>query len=134
MEQQFLSSLNEIKYLLYIILFVVVLGVGANWIRAIATVKGNLRRIFDDQFTEEASALYENEKYSELIDYCQKYLEKRKNNAHALWHLGKAYYKLEKFDKSRDCFERVAQAEPNWEETHVIPYFKKIDEKIDENR
>ena len=134
MENEILIALNEIKSILYIILFVVVIGVVANWIRAGISFKNLVSKEMREIFTEEADTLYDNGSYQKLIKICEEHLEKRKNNVNAFWYMAKAYYQLDDYEKSKKLFEKVIKAEPSWEGEHVKPYLDKIESKLNENR
>jgi tetratricopeptide (TPR) repeat protein len=127
MENQILTTLNDIKAILYIILIVVVAGVVANWIRAGISLKGVVKKELENIFKDEADKLYDAGDFQELINHCEENLKSKKNNVNALWYLGKAYYQLENYSKSKDFFEKVIKTEPSWEKEHVKPYLEKIE-------
>ena len=59
MEQQILSTLQEIKTAIYILMAIVVLGVIASFLRAGIAAKGLIRGKLDDIFRDEASQLFD---------------------------------------------------------------------------
>ena len=126
MENEILIALNEIKSILYIILSVVVIGVVANWIRAGISFKNLVSKEIANIFTDESNTLYDEGKFHELIEKCEEHLEKRKNNVNALWYMAKAYYQLDKYEKSKELFEKVIKAEPSWKVSLLSPILKKL--------
>ena len=133
MDNEILIALNNIISILYIILAVVVIGVIANWIRAGVSLKNLVSKEMGNIFTDEANTLYDEENYHKLIEICEEYLEKRKNNVNALWYMAKAHYQLNDYEKSKELFQKVIQAEPSWESEHVKPYLEKMESKLNEN-
>jgi len=134
METEILSTLNEIKTAIYLLLAVVIIGVVANWIRVGISLKNVIPNQLDDLFTEEANNLYDEGKFDELLASCKEQLEKKPHHSYALWYKAKAYYQKQDYDKSKPYFEKLAKVEPNWEESHIQPYLDKIEAIENENR
>src|SRR5688572_33066629 len=71
MEQQILSTLQEIKTAIYILMAIVVLGVVASFLRAGIAAKSLLRGKLDDVFRDEANHLFDKGAFDELINFCE---------------------------------------------------------------
>lgn len=127
MEQQILSTLQEIKTAIYVLMAIVVLGVVASFLRAGIAAKNLVREKLDDLFRAEASRLFDKGAFDELIKYCEDKLKSKPHNSDALWYVAKAYYHKEDHDKAKEYFEKLVQAEPSWEKQYVQPYLEKID-------
>jgi len=134
MEAQILSTLNEIKIAVYVLLAVVVLGVVANWIRAGISIKNVVRKQLDDLFSEEAGNFYDEGKYDELLAHCEEKLREKPNHNYALWYKAKAFYKKQEYQQAKQNFESLALSEPSWNESHIKPFLDKIVEIQDKSR
>jgi len=126
MDQAILSTLQEIKTAIYVLMAIVVLGVVASFIRAGISAKNLLRGKLDDLFRDEANHLFDKGAFDELIKYCEDRLKSKPHDGHALWYVAKAYYQKDEHRKAREYFEKLAKAEPSWEKEYVQPYLEKI--------
>jgi tetratricopeptide (TPR) repeat protein len=127
MEQQILSTLQEIKTAIYVLMAIVVLGVVASFIRVAISVKNLVRGKLDDLFRDEAIHLFDKGSFDELIKYCEDKLKSKPHHAYALWYVAKAYYQKGEHKRAKEYFEKVATAEPSWEKDYVQPYLEKIE-------
>ena len=127
MDSEVISILNEIKTAIYILVAIMTLGVIANWIRVSISIKNILRKELDDLFSEEASNYYNEGKFDELLAHCEEQLKNKPNHSFALWYKAKAYYQKREYEKSKQCFDNLAKAEPSWDELHIQPYLQKIE-------
>jgi tetratricopeptide (TPR) repeat protein len=127
MEQQILSTLQEIKTAIYILIAILVLGVIASFLRAGIAAKGLVRGKLDDIFRDEASHLFDKGAFEELIEVCEDKLKSKPHDANALWYIAKAYYQKGEHLQAKEYFEKVAKAEPSWEKEYVQPYLEKIE-------
>jgi uncharacterized membrane protein YidH (DUF202 family) len=59
MDSNVISTLNEIKVAIYVLLVIVTIGTIANAVRAWASAKNLIRKELDDLFTIEAGNFYE---------------------------------------------------------------------------
>ena len=134
MEEEILSTLNEIKLAIYVLLAVVVLGVVANWIRAGVSLKNVIRNQLNDLFSQEAMNYYDEGKYDELLEHCAEKLKEKPNHSYALWYKAKALYSKQEYEEAIQYFEQLAIIEPNWNESHINPFLEKIRVIQDENR
>ena len=134
MEQQILSTLQEIKTAIYILIAILVLGVIASFLRAGIAAKGLVRGKLDDIFRDEASHLFDKGAFEELIKVCEDKLKSKPYDANALWYIAKAYYQKGDYLQAKNYFERVAKAEPSWEKEYVQPYLEKIEGLQPSNR
>ena len=134
MEQQILSTLQEIKTAIYVLMAIVVLGVVASFLRAGIAAKSLLRGKLDDVFRDEASHLFDKGAFDELVNFCEDKLKSKPHDGHALWYIAKAYYQKGEHLKAKEYFEKVAKAEPSWEKQYVQPYLEKIETSQLSNR
>src|SRR5918999_2304706 len=134
MEQQILSTLQEIKTAVYILIAILVLGVIASFLRAGIAAKGLVRGKLDDIFRDEASHLFDKGAFEELINFCEDKLKSKPHDGHALWYIAKAYYQKGEHLKAKEFFEKVGKAEPSWEKQYVQPYLEKIETSQLSNR
>jgi tetratricopeptide (TPR) repeat protein len=128
MEQQILSTLQEIKTAIYVLMAIVVLGVVASFIRAGISAKSLLKGKLDDLFRDEANHLFDRAAFDELIKYCEDKLNSKPFHSDALWYVAKAYYQKGEHKKAKEYFEKLAKSEPSWEKQYVQPYLEKIDQ------
>jgi tetratricopeptide (TPR) repeat protein len=103
-------------------------GVGTYVLKSIIVSFKAVKSLIEDRFYHIASAMYENEEYDEVIEYCQVHLSKKPKAAYGYWFLAKAYYQKQEFDKAIDNFEKAVEINPSWDEEWVEPYSKKIKE------
>ena len=126
MENEILSKLIDIKITVFILLAVITLGVIANWVRAGVTLKNVVKKELDDLFTEEASHLYEEGRFDQLLSYCAEHLKDKPYHSYALWYKAKAYYQKKDFDQAKQSLKQLSEVEPPWDESHVQPFLRKI--------
>lgn len=127
MEQQILSTLQEIKTALYVLMAIIILGVIAGFLRAGIAAKNLVKEKLDDFFRDEANHLFDKGAFDELIRYCEDKLKSKPHNSDALWYVAKAYYQKEDYSKAKEYFEKLVKAEPSWDKQYVQPYLEKID-------
>ena len=127
MEQQILSTLQEIKTAIYVLMAIVVLGVVASFLRAGIAAKSLLQGKLDDVFRDEATHLFDKGAFDELINFCEDKLKSKPHDGQALWYIAKTYYQKGEHLKAKEYFEKVAKAEPSWEKQYVQPYLEKIE-------
>ncbi|XP_061682610.1 tetratricopeptide repeat protein 12-like isoform X5 [Syngnathoides biaculeatus] len=82
-------------------------------------------------YTNRAQAYINLEKYEEAISDCEWALKCNEKCIKAYLHMGKAYLGLKKYRKSRACFEKIAQLEPQMEKM-AKEYLTKMD--LDEKK
>ncbi len=119
--------LQEIKSTLWVLVYLVGIGVTFNIIRAVAASYRTIKAELNNKFYTLATAMFEIEDYDGLIEYCHKHLKKKPKEAYAYWFLGKAHFHLKEYDKSSKNFKKAAEIYPNWEKEWVSPYLEKID-------
>ncbi|MCG7964767.1 MAG: tetratricopeptide repeat protein [Candidatus Thiodiazotropha taylori] len=81
----------------------------------------------ENKFYHVVSAMYENDDYDEVIEYCQDYLSKKPKEAYGYWFLGKAYFQKKKYDEATINFNKAIEINPFWEDEWVSPFLKKIE-------
>jgi len=77
------------------------------------------------------SDLYEKAEYDILIAKANKVLELRPNSSDAYWYLAQAYYGKREFEKALECFEEASRINPDWDESHIEPYRKRIKHELE---
>jgi len=122
-----LILLEEIKSAIWVLIYLVGIGVALNLIRAIASSYRTIKEEWGNRFYVITSAMYENEDYDFLINHCNEHLKKKPKEAYGYWFLGKAYFQKMEYDKAESNFEKALEINPHWEEEWVSPYMKKIE-------
>lgn len=121
MENEILSSLSEIKTILYILLGVFILiFLFICYIFYFLETKG--KKIMGSEefniFTEEK---LDQGKYDEVIQDSLEFLQNRPHHTYAQWYLAKAYYYTNDYENAKIYFEKILEKEPGWENS-VKPY------------
>lgn len=119
--------LQDIKSALWILIWIVGIGVAATLVRTITTSYRAIKSEIDNIFYNSASAMYKNAQSKELIEYCHKHLKKKPKEAHAYWFLGMAHFQMKEHDKAEEFFKKVTEIYPSWEKEWVGPYLEKIE-------
>ena len=126
MEQQILTELTTIKYLLWIILFLIVAFVIYFLSR---TVVGNLSQIDAikrNQFLSIAQALEDQGKYSELKAEAQTRMNKYPKDVLAWWYYALAQYKSNELGGALSSFSELRSIDPAWQKEAVDEYVQEI--------
>jgi TolA-binding protein len=121
-----IALLQDIRSALWVLIFVVAIGVAANVIRVAVTSYRTVKTEIENMFYNSASAMYESGKFSELMEYCHDHLKKKPREAYAYWFLGKAHFHLKELDKAEEYFHRAVEIYPTWEKEWVAPFLAKI--------
>jgi tetratricopeptide (TPR) repeat protein len=122
-----LTLLQDIKSAIWILIYILGLGVGTYVIRSIIVSYKAVKDIIENRFYHIVSALYENNDYDEVIEYCHDQLSKKPNEAYGYWFLGKAYFQKKKYDEATINFNKAIEISPSWEEEWISPFLKKIE-------
>lgn len=125
-----LILLKDIKDALWILIYLIGIGVLLNIIRTIATSYKTIKDELENTFYNTVSPLYENGEYDKVIECSLEHVEKKSKDAYGYWFLGKAYYKKEDYQESLDYFNKTSEICPSWDKEWVEPYIKKINEKL----
>jgi tetratricopeptide (TPR) repeat protein len=83
-----------------------------------------------DSFSDQASALLEEGKETELLALVQEREKTFPNAFHVHWYRGKAYYQLGQFTEALAAMQRLHELAPTWREEYSEPYLKAIKEKL----
>ncbi len=134
MEQEILSELAAIKSAIYILIAIVTIGVVANFIRVYFTSKNYIRNELNDLFEKELEEMFDDGRYNELLEKCEKKLKSSSNHTYALWYKGKALFQLGEYERAKEVFGKIIVLQPSWEEGTVKPYLQKIEQYQNENR
>jgi tetratricopeptide (TPR) repeat protein len=121
-----IALLQDIKSALWILIFVVGVGVAAIVIRSAIAAYMAIRAEVGNMFYSSASAMYEAEQLGELVEFCLKHLKKKPKEAYAYWFLGQSHYKMKEYDKAVEYFNRAVELCPSWEKEWVGPFLAKI--------
>lgn len=122
-----LILLQEIKFALWILIYLVGIGVAFSILRVVVASYRTIKNELDNIFYNSASAMYENDDYDELIKYCHEHLKKKPKEAYCYWFLGKVYFQRKEYDDAVKYFEKTIEIYPSWEGEWVSPYLKKIE-------
>jgi len=121
-----ITLLQDIKTALWVLIFIVSIGVVATVVRAIITSFRAVKTEIDNMFYNSASAMYESGDFKELIEYCHNHLKKKPKEAYAYWFLGKTHFQLKNLDKAEEYFNKAVEIYPSWEKEWVGPFLEKI--------
>ncbi|MCG7968950.1 MAG: tetratricopeptide repeat protein [Candidatus Thiodiazotropha taylori] len=122
-----LTLLQDIKSAIWILIYILGLGVGTYVMRSIIVSYKTVKDIIENRFYHIVSAMYENNDYDEVIEYCHDHLSKKPNEAYGYWFLGKAYFQKKKYDESTINFNKAIEINPSWEDEWISPFLKKIE-------
>jgi tetratricopeptide (TPR) repeat protein len=123
-----IALLQDIKSALWILVYILGVGVGTYAIKSIIVSYKAVKNLIENRFYHIASAMYENDNYDEVIDYCQEHLRKKPKEAYGYWFLGKAYFKKQEYEKAIANLEKAVEIYPSWDEEWIKPYLKRIEE------
>ena len=121
-----ITLLQDIKSALWVLIFVVGIGVVATVVRAVITSYRAVKTEIDNIFYNSATAMYESGDLKKLVKYCHDYLKKKPKEAYAYWFLGKAHFQMEELEKAEEYFNKAVEIYPSWEKEWVGPFLEKI--------
>ena len=121
-----ITLLQDIKTALWVLIFIVAIGVFATVVRAVVTSYRAIKTEIDNMFYNSASAMYESGDLKELVGYCHDHLKKKPKEAYAYWFLGKAHFQMKELDKAEEYFNKAVEMYPSWEKEWVGPFREKI--------
>jgi len=125
MENEILSTLNELKTVFYITLSLIVITVIVLTFAGVKFATKFAKTTISDKYKFFAEEMIDKECYEELIKSSKELLEERPNHTYALWYLGKAYFNTEDYNNARVCFEKIAKTNLEWRD-NVQPYLDEI--------
>ena len=129
MEEQ-LVLLHEIKSALWILIYLIGIGIFFSAVRAIIISYKTIKNEIEEAFNNTVSVMYDNGDYDQVIEYCLDHLEKKPKDAYGYWFLGKAYYRKEDYKEALNNFNKTIEISPYWDKEWVEPYREKINAKI----
>lgn len=121
-----ITLLQDIKTALWVLIFIVGIGVVATVVRAVITSYRAVKSEIDNMFYNSASAMYESGDLKGLIEYCHEHIKNKPKEAYAYWFLGKAHFQMKKLDKAEEYFNKAVEIYPSWEKEWVGPFLDKI--------
>jgi len=126
MEQEILSALKNIRFLLYV--FITLFGIFTFlWvINGVSAIRKNFGNAKEDTFIDEADKYFESANYKKLVKLCKEKLEKYPNHSNATWWLARAYLELGNKSEAKMLLEKILELEPRWEKSLTEPYLNKI--------
>ena len=120
------SELAQIKLILLIVgtlvAILVILAIAGRLFR----LRGEIRSFLYDQFSREASELFEANKLIELKSLCTGTLAQQPNHVQARWHLARTLLLDGDLDASAREFEALRRICPTWDAEYVAPYVQEI--------
>ena len=119
--------LQEIKSALWVLIYLVGIGVAFNILRAIISSYRTIRNELENAFYNTTSVMFENGNYDEVIEHCHEHLKKKPKEAYGYWFLGKAYFQKKEYDEATSNFMKAIEIYPSWEKEWVSPYLTKIE-------
>jgi cytochrome c-type biogenesis protein CcmH/NrfG len=126
MDHEILQTLQSIRVLLYVVVAVAIVSVGLSALRVWLTIKNGIREANEKVFGMVATDYLAEGKLAELVRHCDEQLAKRPNDGLSLWYLGRARFAQKNFDDAKIAFDRLAEIEPSWTESHVEPMLQAI--------
>ena len=122
-----IALLQDIKTGVWILVYIVGLGMISFLIRNITVAYKTLRAEINSAFYNAAYSKFESGNFNELLGFCHEQLKKKPKDIYAYWFLAKAHYELQQFDKARECLDQVSSLAPSWESDYVGPLRAKVD-------
>ena len=120
------SELAQIKLILLIVgslvAVLVVLAIASRLFR----FRGEIRSFLYDQFSRDASDLFDNNKLVELKSLCVGTLADQPNHVQARWHLARTLLLEGDLDASSREFEALRRICPSWDADYLAPYVQEI--------
>jgi len=123
MEQEILQTLQEIRGML-IVLLVFFLILGGLFVYAILIEWFPFLKY--KSINDKAEELFDQGKFPEIIQLCEKNLSKKPNHLNSVWWLAKAKYNLGEYEQSEKLFNSLLEKEPNWQTEYIKPYLEKL--------
>ena len=121
-----LILLQEIKSALWVLIYLIGIGVFFYVIKTSITVYRTLKTELDDKFYTLGAAIFESGDYDNLIEFSHKHLKKKPKEGYGYWFLGKAHFHKKEYDEAAKYFKMAAEIYPTWEKEWVEPYLQKI--------
>ena len=125
MDTEILSSLSEVKALLIAILVIVTVLLLGQIAKLISRLVKKRIIYRERAFVTLAARDYDNQKFEELVKYCEEKLKAWGDNPYPLYWLARAKFKLGDLELAKKLFEKVKDMEPEWQST-VEPHIVKI--------
>ena len=125
MEQEILQTLQEIRGILLVIVVLFFIWVGAIVYTAMAE---SLPFLKPKSINDKAQALFDEGRFPEIVELCEKHLSKKPNHLNSVWWLAKAKYNLKEYKHSEKLFNSLLEKEPNWQTEYITPYLDKLSE------
>ncbi len=125
MEHEILTTLQEIRGMLLVIIVLFLIFVAALTYSVLAETLPFLK---PKKIADIAEDLMESGKDKEVVILCNKNLSKKPNHLTSVWWLAKAKYNLKEYDESEKLFNLILEKEPNWKTEFIVPYLEKINE------
>jgi len=126
MGNEILHTLEEIRGILFVltlIVSIVMLFWVTNWI---INIVFNFKKAWESNFKKQADKYFESANFAKLVEHCEDKLRKYPNHSTATWWLARANQELGKESEAKALFEKLLELQPNWKETHIEPYLKKL--------
>lgn len=128
MENEILNSINEVKYILYIMSGTVIFFlIGIIYLTFSVT-----KKLKTETSTEAFEYLSEEQldkgQYNELIKDAKIFLRNRPNNLYAKYYIAKAYYYTKDYNTAKKYFEEIINLDATWEKS-VESYIDDINAK-----
>ena len=129
MDNELINSLSEIKSILIAILVIVTILLLGQITKLISRLVKKRIIYRERAFETLASRDYDNQKYEDLVKYCEEKLKTWGDNPYPLYWLARAKFKLGDLELAKQLFEKVKDVEPEWGST-VEPHIVKINKVL----
>lgn len=124
-----LSVLQDIRAAVWMLAFIVGIGVAAQVARLLVVSYKAIKSAFENYFYLCAAAMFERQEFTKLIKYCHDHLRKHPREAYAYWFLGKAHFELTQLDEAENYFKKTIDICPSWGKDWVEPFIERIKQK-----
>lgn len=121
-----IELLEEIRSLLTVLTVLVGIYVLGHVIKYLCGLTRRLTRIKESAFDAFADWKFERRDYEGLVRICKEKIAGDMGIERAYWHLGRAYFALERLDDAEATFIQLTGLAPMWEEEYIRPYLKAI--------
>lgn len=132
METELLTSMNELKTILYIILTIFIIGSAIILILGYKLLHRISNSTKSEKFQYFAQEQMDKGCYEELKTYAQEFLEEKPHHIYAQWYLAKAYFYLEDYENAKKHFEKIAKTELEWRD-NVLPYLEELNDDTEQS-
>jgi hypothetical protein len=120
------AELAQIKLVLLIVGSLVATLTVLAIVSRLFRLRGEYRSFLYDQFSRDASELFDTNKLVELKTLCRSTLAHQPNHVQARWHLGRTLILEGDLDAATREFEALRRVCPTWDADYIAPYVQEM--------